>query len=70
MDVKPNGTRNHTREMRLEVRNIGEGDTAAKEIRVSVSSETPVVEFVFDTQTDIWTRAYEVLGHEIGRAHV
>lgn len=66
MDVKQNGTRNHTREMKLEVRNIGEGETASKEIRVSVSSETPIVEFVFDTQTNRWTRAYEVLGHESG----
>ena len=66
MDVKPTETRNHKRDMKLEVRNIGEGDTAAKEIRVSVSSEAPIREYVFDSQTGEWTHALEVLGHEPG----
>lgn len=66
MDVKQNGTRNHTREMKLEVRNIGEGDAAAKEVRVSVSSEAPVAEYVLDAETGEWVHALEVLGHADG----
>lgn len=66
MDVKQNGTRNHTREMKLEVRNIGEGDAAAKEVRVSVSSEAPVAEYVLDAEIGEWVHALEVLGHADG----
>lgn len=66
MDVKQNGTRNHTREMKLEVRNIGEGDAAAKEVRVSVSSEAPVAEYVLDAEMGEWVHALEVLGHADG----
>lgn len=66
MDVKQNGTRNHTREMKLEIRNIGEGDAAAKEVRVSVSSEAPVAEYVLDAETGEWVHALEVLGHADG----
>lgn len=59
-------SRARTREMRLEVRTVGEGDDAKKFVRVSVSSETPCPGFVYDADDGAWLRAFEVLGHGEG----
>ena len=41
-------------------------DEEVRTVRASVSSETPVVEYIFDEEQDRWIRAWEVLGHGEG----
>lgn len=55
-------SREKVREAKLEVREEG----GRRSVRVSVSSETPVPEVVFDAESGEWVRALEVLGHGDG----
>ena len=41
-------------------------DEEVRTVRASVSSETPVEEYVFDEEQDRWIRAWEILGHGEG----
>ena len=41
-------------------------DEEVRTVRASVSSETPVVEYIFDEEQDRWIRAWEILGHGEG----
>ena len=41
-------------------------DEEVRTVRASVSSESPVEEYVFDEEQDRWLRAYEILGHGEG----
>jgi len=63
------GTREKSREFKCEVRECCgecEGEEKKREVRVSVSSEAPVVETVFDEESGEWVRGLEVLGHAEG----
>lgn len=68
MDPKtnPEQTRQKKREAVLTVREVGEGDAKKKEVRVSVSSEEPCPEWIYDSDIEKWVRALEVLGHGDG----
>jgi len=44
----------------------GEGKAEKKAVRLSVSSETPYLKWVWDEEARDWVRGYEVLGHADG----
>lgn len=51
----------------------GEGEGEKRTVRASVSSETPVIEDIYDENQERWIRAWEVLGHgenEIDRSRM
>ena len=49
------------------VRECGkEGGEEKRTVRASVSSDSPVVEYVYDDEQERWIRAYEILGHGEG----
>lgn len=61
--------RSRTRAATLEVRECGEcgeDKPKKKEVRVSVSSETPCPGYVFDEERREWLHAMEILGHGEG----
>ncbi len=55
------------READIEIVTRGEGESAAKTVRLSVSSEAPYYrKWMWDERTKDWVNGYEVLGHKDG----
>lgn len=65
-EIAERGQRFRAASFEIHTEKRDDGGEEFRTVRASVSSETPVVEYIFDEEQDRWIRAWEILGHGEG----